>query len=456
MSDEFKDTFLEESSEWICENYSLDIRFFSIKENGNILMQACSVSLNPLPLIHDNSFIIETDSFVIGQLQKNDMSKEYLIDFVECCSKGTVNVYDKEMALKPDPSLRYYSEMLHTDKWFYNLHLKISGHNIYLPQKNELRRIENELRSSTPPFDGLNDALGWLDLGGLHLLGSRSSEINIWINPPVELNFENCSLINDGLTVCLKAHPDFDTNTAQVAICPIPREHVSSRRQITTEIKWSISEGQYKEGIAEISLKGADSVLIILLINGGTVRRQWLLDANKARNNRQIPVQYFDKELKMARRAVFDLPDSNKFEEGIALLLFMLGFTPAVQLETDSPDLIAYTPGGKLILIECTTRIADFSSKVGKLVDRRGGLEKSLKESSHHSVVYGALICRLPKDQVATSGIDLHENRIILLTKEDLEQGFNLIRNGVDPDKLVEDAINSMGDDETIPFNFDK
>lgn len=456
MSDEFKDVFLKEASQWICKQYSFDIRFFAVKENDSYVIQTCAVVLRSLPLIHDNSFCLEADSFVIGQLQKNDMSKEQLVDFVEGCSYGQINVYDKELVLMPDSSLRYYSEMLHDDKWFYNLHLKISGHNTRLPQQNELRKIDNELRSSTPPFDGLNDALGWLDLGSSYFLGSRSSEINIWIYPPVDLILQNCSLINDSLTVCLKAHPDFDTNTVQLAICPIPMDHVSSRKQIATEVNWLKSAEQYKDGVAEITLKSADSVLILLLVNGNTVRRHWLPDANKARNNRQIPVQYFDKELKMARKAVFDLSDSDKFESGVALLLFMLGFTPAVQIETDSPDLIVYTPGGKLILVECTMRISDFSSKVGKLVDRRGGLEKSITESAHHSEIYGALICRSPKDQIATSGINLRENKIILLTKEDLEQGFNLIRNGVDPDRLVENAINSMDDDDkTIPFNFD-
>lgn len=393
MSDVFKDIFLDDVSRWVCGQYSVDVRFFSIKENDKYVIQLCSIGLSPVPLKLDNSFFIEKDSFAIGQWQSNDMNKEDLINFIARCAVGKVNIYEKEMELIPDPSLRYYSDMFSNDRWFYNLHLKVSGHNVNILQQNELRTIENNLRSSTPPFDGLNDALGWLNFGGPSFFGSRSSEINIWINPPVDLIFEKCSLVNDQLELNLKAHLDFDISTIQLAICPTPRENVNSRTQIGKEFRWTTSDDEYKEGIAKISIKSVDSVLIILLINGNTVRRQWLLDAAKARNNRQIPVQYFDKELKMAKRAVFDLLDSNKFEEGIALLMFMLGFTPAVQIETDSPDLIVYTPNGKLLLVECTMRVADFLSKVGKLVDRRVGLEKSLKESSHHSYVYSVLVC---------------------------------------------------------------
>lgn len=447
MIDEIKNVFMEEASQWVCDGYGLDVRFYSIKEDGEYAIQACSIGLNPLPLSVDNSFFIETETFAIGQLQKNDMHKEELASFIESCVDGTLPIYDKNMSLIPDSSLRYYSEMTHSDRWFHNLHLKVYGQNVTIPKQHQLRNIENELRSSSPAFDGLYDALNWLGIGDRSFLGSRSSELNIWINPPVDIFFEECSLIDDELTVVLRAHPSFDIRTVQLSICPAPRKDINSSRQIAKEFKWSLSDENLNLGVAKISLKGSDSVLLMLLINGSTVRRQWLLDENKARNNRQIPVQYFDKDLKMVKRGVFDQLDSNKFEEGIALLLFMLGFTPAVQMETDSPDLIVYTPGGKLILVECTMRIADFSNKVGKLVDRRGGLEKALREQSHHSLVYGALVCRLPKDQIATLGIDLRENKIILITKEDLEQAFLLIRNGVDPDKLIDDAIGRMEDD---------
>lgn len=456
MVDEIKDVFMEEASHWVCEGYCLDVRFYSIKEDGEYVIQACLIGLNPLPLPVDNSFFIETESFAIGQLQKNDMHKEELESFIVSCVDGMLPVYDKNMSFVPDSSFRYYSEMTHNDRWFHNLHLKVYGQNVAVPKQHQLRNIENQLRSSCPAFDGLHDALNWLGIGDRNFLGSRSSELNIWINPPVDIFLEECSLIDDELTVVLKAHPSFDIKAIQLSICPAPRKYINSSRQIAREFQWSLSDENLKRGVAKISLKGSDSVLLMLLINGGTVRRQWLLDEGKARNNRQIPVQYFDKDLKMVKRAVFNETDSSKFEEGIALLLFMLGFIPAVQLETDSPDLIVYTPGGKLVLVECTMRIADFSNKVGKLVDRRGGLEKALSEQSHHSLVYGALVCRLPKDQIATLGIDLRENKIILVTKEDLEQAFLLLRNGVDPDKLIDDAIGGMEDVKTIPIDFDK
>ncbi|MCG8085510.1 MAG: hypothetical protein JAZ13_07310 [Candidatus Thiodiazotropha taylori] len=444
MSAESKDIFLKEAAQWICDKYSLDIRYYTIKEDKEYIIQTCSIQLHPLSYVRDNSFAIESDLFAIGQFQKNNMSRDQLLEFLNHWILGEVNINDKKMQLKTDSRFQFYSDMFHADSWYYNLHIKLTGSNIYLPELNKLREIDNQFRSATPPFDGLSDALSWLDLGGAQFLGSRPSEINISISPPTDIILEDCSLDLDCLTLKLKASPDFDTNKIQLAICPVPRRHVHERKQVVSEVNWTVLEDKIKEGIAKINLKDIDSVLVMLLINNNTVRRQWIIDTTKARNNRQLTVQHFDKNLKMLRKAIFDLPDSNKFEEGVALLLFIMGFTPAVQIETDSPDLIVYTPIGKLILVECTMRISDFSAKVGKLVDRRGSLEKLLKKNAHDSMVYSALICRLPKDQIASLGIDLHENKIILLTKEDLEQGFTMIRNGVDPDKLIIDALNNM------------
>jgi hypothetical protein len=142
----------------------------------------------------------------------------------------------------------------------------------------------------------------------------------------------------------------------------------------------------------------------------------------------------------MVRQAVLENADSAKFENGVAALLFLLGFSPSVQIETDSPDLVVATPFGRIALIECTTRIADFSAKVGKLVDRRGVLAKALHASKHPANVAAVLVCRLPRDQIAAQAEELRTHKVILLTREDLEAGFDRLRVQNDPDQMLDDA----------------
>jgi hypothetical protein len=137
---------------------------------------------------------------------------------------------------------------------------------------------------------------------------------------------------------------------------------------------------------------------------------------------------------------VLESSESARFENGVAALLFLLGFTPSVQLETDAPDLIVTTPGGKLAIVECTTRIADFAAKVGKLVDRRGALSKQLSASGHPAQIIAVLICRLPRDQIAAQAAELHAHKIILLTGDDLLKSFDSVRTPADADMMLDAA----------------
>ncbi|GAA5164502.1 hypothetical protein GCM10025770_18560 [Viridibacterium curvum] len=183
----------------------------------------------------------------------------------------------------------------------------------------------------------------------------------------------------------------------------------------------------------------------MLTIGGVTTRRRWFNDPNKARNNRMLAVQHFDKELKQIKHAVLEQSsDAPRFERGVAALLFLQGFSPAIQLETDAPDIILMTPAGRLVIVECTTRISDFSAKVGKLVDRRGSLEKSLRASHHNGEVTAMLVCALPKDQIATWQAEPVVHQIILVTQEDLRQAIIEVRNPRNPDDLLDAAVSRM------------
>ena len=142
----------------------------------------------------------------------------------------------------------------------------------------------------------------------------------------------------------------------------------------------------------------------------------------------------------MVRAAVLESSDSVKFEHGVASLCFLLGFTPSVQLETDAPDLVVATPGGKLILVECTMRTSDIATKIGKLVDRRGSLSKHLAASGHPAEVNAVLVCRSPVDQLPAQATEAARNMVILLTNEDLLAAFDRVRSPVDPDEVLAGA----------------
>lgn len=374
-----------------------------------------------------------------GNIQKNGQSKARLLRILEQAVEGIIEIQGKQYSLHAEQRLDFFSEMVRRDRWFSNLHLEVIGSRITTPLNVDFITIDSQLRTNDLPFDGLPDLISWLGLREPHP-SEVTPSINIYVNPPVDIVIDACKLQNDDFSLVLHAHPRFDVARMHLAVRAAPGKALSGRKQVAQDILWNTESKERLEGFARVSLEHADSALAMLQIGETTVRRQWFLDPVKSRNSRLMASQLFDKDLRMIRLAVLESQDAGRFEKGIAALLFILGFSPATQVETDSPDLIVTTPGGKVILIECTLRVADFGQKVGKLVDRCRALSKVFKSSEHYAPVYGALVCSLPKDQIASHFGVLEDNRIFLVTKDDLHSAFNRIQFPSDPDELISSA----------------
>lgn len=453
-SDATKKLFEGAATQWLCDGYSADIRFFATKENAKFYIRGAKISLNPLPAEMDMTLWLENSDFIIGQVQIKKSDKKNLIEIVEEALNGKISISSTELHLPCDGSLHYYSETNQRDRWFYDSHIQISGSRTRALSQIDLINIDTFLRSSSPPFDGLPDAAYWL---GLDVAESdhQSPSIEVRINPPVDIIINQSFLSNNIFNLHLLAHDSFDLDAIQLAIRAVPGNGLRSRVQAAEKIKWQNTEKGFKQGDAIITLDNADNALAILMIEGSTIRRHWFLDAEKARNSRLIAVQNFDKDLKMVKNAVLETPDPNKFENGVAALLFLLGFTPSVQLETDSPDIIVSTPSGRLAVIECTTRVADFSTKLGKLVDRRGSLTKSLRSSGHHGDIASLLVCRQPRDQIATGNQETRLHNVVLITRDELITAFEQLRFHPDPDQLLRDAESKIASKTNDLFQSD-
>lgn len=188
---------------------------------------------------------------------------------------------------------------------------------------------------------------------------------------PADLILNDLRLSGNRLHLSFIAHTKFDQKKLSVAIRGFPGKGLSTRQQVAHAIQWKRAKDNFKRGKLDLQFENTDSAILMVTYAGQLVRRQWVIDPEKAINVRLVAMQTFDKELKQLRQALFDSTDSVKFEQGVAALLFLLGFTPSPVLETQAPDILVATPSGAIAVVECTTRTSDFNSKIGKLVDRR-------------------------------------------------------------------------------------
>lgn len=431
--------FWDAADDWLCDGYSIDVRYFAQPGSANRILQA-KIALAPLKPPFDNRFQISTDSFVLGQAQGYPMEKSAVMDVLAAALDGRLEIPGERYRLQSAQSLDYFSEMAFRDRWFCPLHMQVTGdRHVQLQSPSDLVTIDNSLRLATPPFDGLSDASSWLDLPAPGTMAPPT--ISIQGLPPCDLIFEQSSLRDNCAQLTLLAIKSFDVSRVSLGVRAVPGSGLEARQQTAASIVWSGVDNGLRKGVATIQLDNAESVLGMLMIGSSVVRRQWFVDPTKARNNRLLAVRHFDKDLKMIRQGVLESPDSSKFELGVAALLFVLGFSPAVQLETNAPDIVVATPGGRLAIVECTMRIADFNTKLGKLVDRRGELSRSLTASGHSSTILPVLVCRLPRDQISAQAQELRRHGTILLTLENLEQAFERVNMPNDPDAMLDSAI---------------
>lgn len=431
--------FIETIDEWILDGYFVDIRYIAIDIAGQLILSDASMKFTPRSLGIDMNFEICSEGLCLGIKQFCAANKKDCIELIKNAMDGTILINGRTMTLPGVDSLNYYSKMAHRDIWESQPHLQISRNQFPPLLPAELIKFDNCLRLSSPPFDGLKDAGGEM---GLRTPGTFAdpATINIYAGSPADISLAEYKLFNEKLNLKIVAHASFDVSKINLAIRGVPTVGLKHRVNLTDKIIWKDVEGDIRPGSYECELSGAHSALAMLMIGKSLVRRQWCIDESRTDNMRLVAIQTFETERLNTYNAIFNSPENQTaFEKGIACLMFACGFSTVSPLNNDAPDIILTTPGGKLILIECTLKIADYANKVGKLIDRKRLLSKRLQLMNLPSYVHGILVCASPGDQIAINSDQIQDHEIILLDREDLESIFNRTKSIVDPDRFIED-----------------
>lgn len=242
---EIKNNFLSAVTEWICDDYAIDIRCIAMpNQNGSSIISA-TIGIYPREAEIDNSFSIRTENILATQIQIYPISKAEINRILINAIDGKITIAQETIKLQGDLPFDYYSESTQRDRWFSELHLQIGGEASAIPPSGSLSKIDNDLRLGAPPFDGLSDLTGWLGLESAALNGGRPT-ITVRVGPPADLIFERSNLSGDQLNLELHAHSSFDIERLTLAIRAVPGNGMLGRQQLTSAIKWGGSREQKK------------------------------------------------------------------------------------------------------------------------------------------------------------------------------------------------------------------
>ena len=108
----------------------------------------------------------------------------------------------------------------------------------------------------------------------------------------------------------------------------------------------------------------------------------------------------------------------------------MLGFNVvhvgAAPRLSDATDLLATTPSGNMVLVECTTRQLKADSKLSKLVERAQTIRRRLDASgNHHIRLLPVIATALRSEEVRTDLEQAQQLGVVVATREDLQSGLN-------------------------------
>jgi hypothetical protein len=425
-------SFLEDASKWVTDPCDIDIRYVARRGRpGGHEIVAAAISVVPFPLKNseDFEFFLEEGDFWFGQAQMHEVPVDTANSIIRGVCNGTISARGKEMKLRAS-EINFRRDNL-GNEWHVS-HAGLSLESALIPCEIDpavIRALNEVLRRSIPPFDGLEDLLSWLALKD-DFSSQGNSRLRIHIAAPADMATDRTKVEGGKVHVTIVAHPKLNTDSLHVAVRGMPPKGIKFRVQIADKLKWGQPSDGRKFGSAIIDLPGVDAAQVMLSVGNQYIRRQWFIDPIRSKNERYLATNLFDGNLKMVRRYLFDDNNPDKFELAVASLIYMMGFNPAVQCETDASDILVMAPSGRLAIVECTVKLSDIGAKVGKLVYRRDKLARALSTDGRSVQVLSVLVCQLERAQIAIDKDELAQKGIILVAKEDLahqiETGLHL------------------------------
>lgn len=206
---------------------------------------------------------------------------------------------------------------------------------------------------------------------------------------------------------------------------------VATRHSVSgTDLEWSEEEAR-DVGSTQIAVPPASLVNCYARYKGVTYHSGFIVDPQVYQNSRRSAYEVFDPELKdlVDLLQTRDKKRSRDLEAAVASLLWMLGFNTChlggTKLLQDGPDILATTPEGHVIVVECTVGMLKADSKMPKLLARTVAVREQLAKSGHnHLRVLPVMLTTLSTEEIASEIGDAVSNGVYVLAADDFPEAI--------------------------------
>ena len=388
---------------------------------------------------------IQTDLVKAGRFRLADLGLG-IDEFLKAALLGSLPTPTGDVRFPPGEAGRYRAafEPFHQD----GLHnqsrlgvLEIEGGAVggYV----DVPAIDWHLRAAPTPFHGLGDLLYSLELGSLR------DHLNVAVVAPATMLIDAASTV-DGTTAHVVARLAHGLPEASVQLGYRIVDHgktVSRASLSGGDMRWT-SEPGYRVGRVDIEVPSAAVVQCFATACGVAQHFYWITDHSTSQNPRRAAYQVFDPELDVLRDFISRQgrgQNARDLEVGFSWLLWLLGFsvanlggTPRTQ---DFADIIATTPRGHFVVVECTTGLLKADNKLPLLIQRTEALRQQVERSNHrHLKVLPVLVTSKGRQEVRADLDQAERLGILVLTADELRDAPDRSLQSPDADQLFREA----------------
>jgi hypothetical protein len=421
--------------DWKVTFAQVRIEYVVILVQESWLLNTAIVSLLPDVLHEQTNDIVSTSRLKVGQLKKSVTVQE-LDQMLHAIMTGEVAIHETTYKFSAEGAVSCYCPWPVQEPHYFSPQLEVRlDRTTLLSQDINLSEINAELRTSHRPFDGLSDLLGHYKLGNGGYL-PQEQKITLVLAPPVAVRFHKCSLSANLLLTELRKSVALRRENISIGLRQFPGDCLSRRSQVAQLVSWSPMDSGFELGRLEMSVDSCSAGELMVSACGHTAARYSIEDKASGLNPRLKVYRRYDPSLAQLNDHLFpEERKSRNLEVGIATLLHLLGASSVQMLPTDAPDVIAETPSGRLVIIECTVKMDD-PVKLTKLANRRNAFVVDHDGASPTREVLALLVVSRPRSQITVDAAELYRNQIILIAKEEIEAAVSRLGTPPDLDEL--------------------
>lgn len=221
------------------------------------------------------------------------------------------------------------------------------------------------------------------------------------------------------------------------------------------DLTWS-ERDRASIGVGSIEVPAGSVVQCIASYAGEAHHVQWRADPTSFLNPRGAILSLVDPSGSLTQTCLHpEMPARGRaaddFEAAIAWLLWALGFSVASfgthPKTRDSFDVIAMTPRGDFLVVECTLGLLRAEGKLSRLAARTVNVRDSLAASNmKHLRVLPVIVTAMTGEQVAADAGPAAELGVLVITREDLDEVQNELVRFPDADALFERGLRAVQD----------